>query len=141
MTATTDKLATTEKLLQAVFSMMSAPRLYTVGRSKVIFSNNHIHFYNEAVERARDFAASIASAYGLPTRKTTILEQEYEIPDLDHLLKHKRRLGKLWHETRDPACKTAVNRVSRNIRRMVQKRTLERWGKMLANCEFTHQVI
>jgi hypothetical protein len=123
--------------------MRSAPRLYTEDRSEVISPNIHIYAYeyNEAVKAPRDFAASIAPANRLPTRKITILDQEYEIPGLDHLLRHKSKLGKLWHETRDPACKTAVNWVSRNIRRMVQKRAHERWETKLANCEVTHQVI
>jgi hypothetical protein len=42
---------------------------------------------------------------------------------------------------KDPACKTAVNLVTRNIRRMVQKRTPERWETELANCEVTPQAI
>jgi hypothetical protein len=32
-----------------------------------------------------------------------------DLPSLDRLLKHKQWLRKLWHETRDSACKTAVN--------------------------------
>jgi hypothetical protein len=45
---------------------------------------------------------------GLSDRKTTILEQQYEIPGLDRLIKHKRKLRKVWQETRDPPCKTAI---------------------------------
>jgi hypothetical protein len=44
-------------------------------------------------------------------------------------------------EIRDPACKTAVNLVIRNIRRMVQKRARETWETKLANCEITPQAI
>jgi hypothetical protein len=44
-------------------------------------------------------------------------------------LKQKRKLRKLWQESRDPACKTVLNWVSQNIRRIVRKRALERWGK------------
>jgi hypothetical protein len=42
-----------------------------------------------------DFAASVALAYRLSTRKTTILEQKYEIPGLDryHLKGHLFKLG------------------------------------------------
>jgi hypothetical protein len=42
---------------------------------------------------------------------------------------------------RNPLCKTAVNWVTRNIRRMVQKGALERWETKLANCEVTPQTI
>jgi hypothetical protein len=51
----------------------------------------------------------------------------------------KRR--KLWQETTVPACKTAVNWVTRNLRRMVRKRVLERWETKLANFEVKPQVI
>jgi hypothetical protein len=54
---------------------------------------------------------------------------------------HKRKLIKLLQETRDPACKTAVNWVTRNITRMVPKRALERLETKLANCEVTPQAI
>jgi hypothetical protein len=46
---------------------------------------------------------------------------------LDRLLKHKQRLGKLWQETRDSACKMALNWVTKTIRRMARKKALERW--------------
>jgi hypothetical protein len=58
---------------------------------------------------SRDFAAPIASAYRISTKRTTILDKKYEIPGLDHLLEHKRKLRKLWQETMDLACKMAVN--------------------------------
>jgi hypothetical protein len=41
----------------------------------------------------------------------------------------------------DPACKKAVNWVTRNIRRMVRKRALERWETKLTNCEVASQAI
>jgi hypothetical protein len=63
----------------------------------------------------------------LSTRKTTTLDWKYEIPGQDRLLKHERKLTKLWKESRDPAHKTAVNWVTQNSRRMVRKRALERW--------------
>jgi hypothetical protein len=75
------------------------------------------------------------------TRKPTKLNQKYEIPDLDRLLKHKRKLRKLWKETRDPKCKTAVNWVTQNIRRMVWKKAPEGWETKLANCKVTPQAI
>jgi hypothetical protein len=81
---------------------------------------------NEADKAAHDFAASVALAYRLSTRKTMKLDEKYEMAGLDYLLKHKRKLRKLWQETRDPKCKMAVNWVTQNTRRMVQKTALER---------------
>jgi hypothetical protein len=75
----------------------------------------------EADKAARDFTASIASAYRLATSKVTLSDMNNDIPSLDRLLKHKRRLRKLWQETRDPACKVAVNWVTKSIRRMTHK--------------------
>jgi hypothetical protein len=93
--------------------------------SELISSDVQIHSSNKADEVARDFAVSIASACRLSTRKTTILDRKYEILYLEHLLEYKRKFGKLWQETRDPACKTAINWVTRNIRRMVRKKHLK----------------
>jgi hypothetical protein len=70
----------------------------------------------EADKAARDFTASIALAYTLATSKVTLSDINNDIPGLDRLLKYKRRLIKLWQETRDPACKTAVNWVTKSIR-------------------------
>jgi hypothetical protein len=64
-----------------------------------------------------------------------------DLPGLDRLLNHKQRLRKLWHETRDPACKTAVNWVVKTIRRMTRKKELERWETRIANCEATPQAL
>jgi hypothetical protein len=58
---------------------------------------------------------------------------------LDTLLREKQRLRKLWQETHDPACKMAVKWVSRAIRRMTQRKALERWETKLGNCEVTPQ--
>jgi hypothetical protein len=63
----------------------------------------------EADKAACDFKASVASAYGLSTSKVTLSDINNDLPGLDRLLKHKQRLRKLRQETRDPACKTAVN--------------------------------
>jgi hypothetical protein len=65
---------------------------------------------------ALKFTASLASPYRLSTNKVTHSDINKNIPDLDRLLKENRRLGKLWHETRDPVCKTAVNWVVKSIR-------------------------
>jgi hypothetical protein len=80
-------------------------------------------------------------AYKISTRKTTILDRKYEILGIDRSLKHKRKLRKLWQETRDPASKTAINWVTRNISRMVRKIAIERWEAKLVNCEVTTQAI
>jgi hypothetical protein len=79
----------------------------------------------EADKAAREFAASTASAYRLSTCKITVSDLNSDLPGLDRLLKHKQKLRKLWHETRDPACKTAVNWVTKTIRRMTRRKTLE----------------
>jgi hypothetical protein len=50
-------------------------------------------------------------------------------------------MRKLWQETRDPRCKTAFNRVSKAISRMIQKKTLEQWETKLENTGLTPQEI
>jgi hypothetical protein len=52
--------------------------------------------------------ASIASAYRQSTSKVT-LSNNHALPGLDHLLKPKQRLQKLWQKARDSACKTTVS--------------------------------
>jgi hypothetical protein len=47
----------------------------------------------------------------------------------------------LWQETRDPACKTAVNWVTKSIRRMTREKALERWETKIGNTEVTPQAI
>jgi hypothetical protein len=63
----------------------------------------------EVDKAARYFAASIASAYRLSTKTTTITDRIRCPSSLERLLKHKQRLRTLWQESLDPACKTAVN--------------------------------
>jgi hypothetical protein len=77
--------------------------------SEVTSPNILIHSSDEADKAARGFAASVASAHRLSTRKATFLNRKYEIPVLDLLLKHKRKLRKLWQETGVTACKMAEN--------------------------------
>jgi hypothetical protein len=89
----------------------------------------------------RDFTACIASAYGLSTFKVTLSDLNSDLPGLDRLLKYKQRLRKLWHETRDPACKTAINWVTKTIRRVAGRKALEWWETRIGNCEATPQVI
>jgi hypothetical protein len=48
----------------------------------------------------------------------------------------------MWQETRDPACKTAVNRVTKAIiRRMTRRRALEWWETKIASTDVTPQAI
>jgi hypothetical protein len=49
----------------------------------------------------------VPSAYRLSTSKVT-LSNTHALSGLGYLLKPNKRLQKLWKETRDPACKTAV---------------------------------
>jgi hypothetical protein len=81
---------------------------------------------DEAERAAPNFAVPIASAYRLSTRKITLSELNSELPELDWLLQHKQRLRKYWNETRDTACKMAVNWVTKTIRRMTRRKALER---------------
>jgi hypothetical protein len=66
----------------------------------------------DADKAARAFTASIASAYRLSTNKITLSDLNNDIPGLDRLLRYKKKLRKLWQETRDSGCKRAVNWVS-----------------------------
>jgi hypothetical protein len=77
--------------------------------SELISPRIEINSGVEADKVTRDFTASVASAYRLATSKVTLSDKNIDIPGLDRLLKHKRRLRKLWQKARDPACKTAVN--------------------------------
>jgi hypothetical protein len=77
----------------------------------------------------------------LSTGKITLLDINNDLPGLDQLLKYKQKLRKMWQETRDPACKTAVNWVTKQIRKMTRKRALERWETKTDNCEVTPQSI
>jgi hypothetical protein len=95
----------------------------------------------EADKAARAFTASVTSAYRLSTIKITLSELNNDLPGLDRLLKYKRRMRKLWQETRDPLCKTEANWVSKAIRRMTGRKALERWEIKLANTEVTPQAM
>jgi hypothetical protein len=91
----------------------------------------------EADKAARDFTASVASAYRLSTSKHTLSDLNRDLPGLDKLLKYEQRLRKLWHKTWDPVCKTAVSWVTKTIKRMTQRKTLEQWETRIGNCEVT----
>jgi hypothetical protein len=79
------------------------------------------HSSNETAQTSKK-AVPIVSAYELSTSKITLLDINNNLPGLDRLLKYKQRLRKMWQETRDPACKTAVNWVTKQIRRMTLKK-------------------
>jgi hypothetical protein len=87
----------------------------------------------EADKAACAFTASIASAYRLSTSKITLADLNSGLPGLDRLLKCKKRMRKLWQETKDPGCKTAYNWVSKAVRRTIRKKTLQQWETKLAN--------
>jgi hypothetical protein len=89
----------------------------------------------EADTAVRHVTASIASAYRLATSKVTLSDINNDIPCLYPLLKHKRRLRKLWQETIDKACKRTVKWVTKSIRWITRKRALEQWGTKIGNTE------
>jgi hypothetical protein len=95
----------------------------------------------EADKEARAFTASIASTYRLSTNKITLSGLNNDIPGLDRLLRNKKKMRKLWQETRDPGCKTAVNWISKAITHMTRKKALERWETKLTNIEVTPQAM
>jgi hypothetical protein len=107
--------------------------------SELISPRIEINSDVEADKAARNFTASVASSYRLATSKVTLSDINNDIPGRDRLMKHKRRLRKLWPVTRDPACKTAVNWVTKSIRRMTRKMALERWETKISNTEVTPQ--
>jgi hypothetical protein len=109
--------------------------------SELISPRHKINSREEADSAANNFTASIASAYRLTTYKITLSDLHNDIPRLNRIIKEKQRLRKLWQETRDPACKTAVNWVSKAIRRLTKKSALDRWEAKLSTCEVTPQEI
>jgi hypothetical protein len=106
--------------------------------SDLISPKTQIHTSEDAEVTARNFAASIASTYRLSTNKITFSELNEELPELDHLLQLNYRLRTLWHETRNPTRKTAVNWVTKTIRRMTRKKAMEQWDIRVGNCEVTY---
>jgi hypothetical protein len=56
-------------------------------------------------------------------------------------LQHKQRLRNLRHETKDPACKMAVNWVTKTIHRMSRRKAIERWETKISNSEVTPHTI
>jgi hypothetical protein len=64
--------------------------------SELISPRIQINSEEEADKAARDFTASIASACRLSTSTLTLSDLHTELPGPEILLKHKRRLRKLW---------------------------------------------
>jgi hypothetical protein len=93
--------------------------------SEFISPKIQINSEQEADKAARDFTASIASAYRIATSKITLLDVNKDMPGVENLLKHKRKLRKLWQVTRDPSCKIALNWVSKTIKRTVGNKSRE----------------
>jgi len=73
---------------------------------------------------ATTFTATTALAYRLSTHTFTLSDLNNEQSGLDHFLYFSQRLRKLRHETRDPACKTARNWVTKTIRRMARRNAI-----------------
>jgi hypothetical protein len=94
--------------------------------SDLILYRIEINSGEEADKAARDFTAS---AYGLSTSKVTLSDLNNDLPGLYRLLKHKQKLQKWRHETRDLARKTAVSWFAKTIRRMTRRKAPERWDK------------
>jgi hypothetical protein len=90
---------------------------------------------------ASAFTASVASAYWLATHKLVLSDLNNGPSGLDHFLQLKQRLRKLWHETRDPICKTALNCVTKTISEIVRRNATERWELKLNNAEITPHAI
>jgi hypothetical protein len=109
--------------------------------SELISPEIQIYSEEDADKVACDITASTASAYKIATSKITLSDINNDIPGLENLLKHKRRLRKLWQITRDPACKTALTWVSKTIKRMTRRKALERWESNVGNCEVTPQAL
>jgi hypothetical protein len=83
--------------------------------SNLISPRNEINSGEEVDKAAQAFTASITSTYRLLTSKITLAELNNDLPGPHRLLKYKKRMRKLWQETRDPGCKTTVYGVSKSI--------------------------
>jgi hypothetical protein len=90
--------------------------------SDFISPRNKVSSEEKADKLAHDVTASIASAYTLSNSKATLSGLHKDLPGLDRLLKQKQALRKLWHETGDLTCKTAVYWIVETIRRIASKK-------------------
>jgi hypothetical protein len=109
--------------------------------SELILPKIQINSGEEADKRTRVFTASIATAYRLSTSKIALSDLNMDLPGLESLLKHKRKSRKPWQVTQHPACKTVVNWVIKFMRRMTQRKALERWETIIGKCEVTRQTL
>jgi hypothetical protein len=76
--------------------------------SDLMSPTTQINLVVEVSKVVWDFMSCIASAFRLSTGKVMLPDLNSDLPRLDHQLKHKQRLRKLWHETHSPACKTQL---------------------------------
>jgi hypothetical protein len=88
-----------------------------------MFRGLQVNTSEEAERTASAVMTSVASTYRLWAHKLTLSDMINEPSGLDHFLHLKRRLRKLWHETRDPSCKTALNWVTKTIHKIVRTAT------------------
>jgi hypothetical protein len=108
--------------------------------SELMSSRIQINLREEGDIATCDFTACIASVYRLSTSKLTLLDLNKDLPGLESLLK-QRRLRKLWQVTWDPACKRAVNWVTKTIRQITRRKALEWQEAKEGNCEVTLQAL
>jgi hypothetical protein len=120
----------------------SNPRKTTLGRTNGIYKRQTRPLVREDATEKQDRNCqkviniwSWAKTYWLTDRQS---QCDFDF-GLERLLNHKQRLRKLWQETREPACKTAVNWVTKTIRRIAWNRAPERWETKIENCEVTPQ--
>jgi hypothetical protein len=131
---------TTNKPLEPLEIFTNRERFQSLA-SNLISPGKEINSVLVADKSAREFTASNFSEYRLSTSRAKFSHRNHDHPGLDRLLKHKRRLRKLWQEIRDPECEKAFNRISRIITRDTRKRALRRWGTKVANFEVIPQAI
>jgi len=75
------------------------------------------------------------------TCELTLSDLKNALSGLAHFLQLKQRVQKLWHETWDPACKMALNSVTKTIGRMIQRNAIESWNTKMCNSEVTPQTV
>jgi hypothetical protein len=79
--------------------------------------------------------------YRPATSGITLSDLNKDLSAVESVQKHIWRLRKLWQVTWDPACKTAVNWVSKTIRQMTCRKALKWWETKVRNCEVTPQAL
>jgi hypothetical protein len=67
----------------------------------------------EADKGACDVTVPVALAYRLSTGEVTLSDTNNNLHGLNRL-KHRQRLRKVWHETKDPSCKIEVGLVTKS---------------------------